>query len=70
MQEYNRCYKCGLPINESQPTIITDGKMFHKSCTIMLQCYECRKVIGYQVRGDSSSDRIIYCVECAGHEKE
>jgi hypothetical protein len=48
MQEYNRCYKCGLLTNESQPTIITDGKMFHKSCTIMLQCYECRKFIGYQ----------------------
>jgi len=52
------CYECGRAIAESQPIIFADGKTIHKSCAITLQCYDCRKVIGYQVKGKSSSDRI------------
>ena len=69
MEEGIHCYECGRVINESQPTVFADGKTFHKSCAATLQCYDCRRVIGYQVKG-SSANRIIVCVECAGHKKE
>lgn len=70
VQEYKHCYKCGLPLDETQPTVISDGKVFHNSCTITLQCYDCRKVIAYQAKDDISSDRIVTCVECASRNKE
>jgi LIM domain-containing protein len=68
MEEGIYCYECGRLINESQPTVFADGKTFHKSCADTLQCYDCRRVIGYQVKGSSSGNRIIVCVECAGHK--
>jgi len=64
------CYECGRAITESQPIVYADGKTIHRSCVITLQCYDCRKVIGYQVKGTSSSDRIIVCTECANQKKE
>jgi hypothetical protein len=64
------CYECGRAITESQPIVYADRKTIHKSCVITLQCYDCRKVIGYQVKGTSNSDRIIVCTECANQEKE
>jgi hypothetical protein len=70
MEEGIHCYECGLVINVSQPTIFADGKTFHKSCVTTLQCYDCRRVIGYQVKGNRSANRIVVCVECAGHKKE
>jgi LIM domain len=70
MEEGIHCYECGRVINESQPTVFADGKTFHKSCAVTLQCYDCRKVVGYQVKGSSSTNRIIVCVECAGRKKE
>jgi hypothetical protein len=64
------CYECGRTINESQPTVFADGKTFHKSCATALQCYDCRKVMGYQVKGNSSPDRIIVCTTCADQKNE
>ena len=49
MGEGIHCYECGRIINESQPTVFADGKTFHKSCAVTLQCYDCRRVVGYQV---------------------
>ncbi|HEY7082448.1 MAG TPA: hypothetical protein VH500_22390 [Nitrososphaeraceae archaeon] len=64
------CYECGRAITESQPIVYADGKTIHKSCATTLQCYDCCKVMGYQVKGNSGPDRIIVCAECADQKKE
>ena len=58
MKNDNHCYECGRASSESQPTVFADCKAFHRSCTITLQWYDCRRLIGYQVKVDSSPNRI------------
>lgn len=69
MTYLTNCYECGRAIENSQPILFIDDKSFHKSCAVTLQCYECRKIIGYQVKGETSPNRIICCPECASHKK-
>lgn len=61
------CYSCGEPLQGfAAARIVTiAGQQYHESCSIIIRCNSCRKIIGFMGRGDITSNRTINCTDCA-----
>jgi hypothetical protein len=61
------CYSCGEALKDfATARIVTiSGQQYHESCSVVINCDNCRKIIGFMGRGDITSNRTINCVDCA-----